>query len=70
MLTTVEGYPVKNMYSVHVVSVLEGRRIRQASLKADRSRIPYGREPYVNPDTYNDEEKKFMEEAWMKLTKY
>ena len=61
MLTTVQGYPVRTR-DYHVVSVEEGKRLRAADLRTDKSRVKYGFKPFVNPDTYTDEERKFMED--------
>lgn len=61
MLLSVNGYSVKNVSSVQVVSVAEGKRLRRKDLEADKRRGSYFK-PYVNPDTWTEEERKFMEE--------
>ena len=63
MLKTVQGYPVHDLGNAVIVSVEEGKRIRAADLRADKSRRwMLTAKPYVNPETYTDEERIYMEE--------
>lgn len=60
-MLSINGYPIKDISSMQVVSVEEGKRLRRKDLEADKRRGSYFK-PYVNPDTWTEEERKFMEE--------
>ena len=61
MLLSINGYPIKDVANCVVVSVEEGKRLRRKDLEADKIRGSYFK-PYVNPDSWTEEERKFMEE--------
>lgn len=56
----IDGYIIKDVRNMVVLSPENAKLERKKLLSADKSRGSYFK-PFVNPESYTDEEKRFME---------
>ena len=59
-MLTVHGYKVKNLDEVEIVSSSDAKKLRREGLIKDKSSRGRYYQPFVNPDSYTDEETAFL----------